>query len=105
VPADGLQAVPADGAVVGGEQGDPPLGHGVTPAEDTTAENPKPDEAPPGENQIPCGDGECDDAEQANAQLCPRDCGAELPASGDWCGDGICDALEEGTGNCAQDCS
>lgn len=57
----------------------------------------------PDEQQIPCGDGTCDDAEKQDPKLCPRDC-ATPPASGDWCGDGVCDALEEHKGNCAQDC-
>jgi hypothetical protein len=53
----------------------------------------------------PCGDGECDDVETQNPKLCPRDCGAEVPAGGDWCGDGICDALEGERGLCAKDCT
>ena len=57
----------------------------------------------PDEQQIPCGDGECDDAEKLDPKLCPRDC-ASPPASGDWCGDGVCDALEEHKGSCAKDC-
>lgn len=72
-------------------------------------DNPMPEPAAasgltPDEQTIPCGDGECDDAEKNDANLCPRDCSKTAPEGGDWCGDGICDALEEYNGECAKDC-
>lgn len=85
-------------------EGKPPLGDGVTPPEPIEDDGVKPSTPPPGEEEHPCGDGQCDDVETKNPKLCPRDCGADKPADGDWCGDGICDALEEDKGTCAKDC-
>ncbi len=51
----------------------------------------------------PCGDGTCDNFEQMNPNVCPRDCGAE-PEGGDWCGDGNCDAREGCERSCPADC-
>lgn len=81
----------------------PPLGEGVVPP--TVEEGDKPGTLAPGEDNIPCGDGECDDAEKQNPNLCPRDCADTPPPGGDWCGDGVCDALEESNGSCAKDCN
>jgi len=55
------------------------------------------------EPEHPCGDGVCDQAEQGNPRLCPRDC-EDRPPDYDWCGDGICDAYERHTGSCPDDC-
>jgi hypothetical protein len=71
-----------------------------------------------------CGDGVCDEAEQANAGLCPQDCAeateppaevaptptlaptAEAPEPAGKCGDGICDEVEQKDANlCPQDCA
>jgi hypothetical protein len=86
------------------EAGVPPLGEGVAAPAPVEDDGVKPDTPPPGEEVHPCGDGQCDDVETGNPKLCPRDCGAETPAGGDWCGDGVCDALEEDKGICAKDC-
>ena len=51
----------------------------------------------------PCGDNVCDQVEQNNPRLCPRDC-EERPADYDWCGDGLCDALERHRSSCPSDC-
>ena len=51
----------------------------------------------------PCGDGVCDQFEQNNPDVCPRDC-EERPADFEWCGDGHCDALERHEGSCPADC-
>jgi len=51
----------------------------------------------------PCGNGECDEFERQNPNLCPRDC-REAPPGG-WCGDGICDALERDDLSCPEDCA
>ncbi len=61
-----------------------------------------------------CGDGICDQAEQANAELCPSDCQAQRPATpttpppsaaAGRCGDGICDAMEQANPQlCPVDC-
>lgn len=59
----------------------------------------------PPDGMHPCGDGQCDAAEQQNPQLCPRDCGAEVPPGGDWCGDGLCDAYEQFHMDCPADCA
>ena len=79
--------------------GDEKTAVGLAPDEQTAAAGLAPEE-----QTIPCGDGECDDAEKQDASLCPRDCAKTAPAGGDWCGDGICDALEEHKGDCAKDC-
>ena len=57
---------------------------------------------PPGMH--PCGDGRCDQAEQGNPRLCPRDCGGVPPPNGDWCGDGLCDGHEQWARDCPVDC-
>jgi len=85
-------------------EGKPPLGDGVAAPAPIVDDGIKPTTPPPGETDHPCGDGQCDDEETKNPKLCPRDCGVETPAGGDWCGDGICDALEEDKGTCAKDC-
>jgi len=58
---------------------------------------------PGGGGRHPCGDGRCDEYEQRNPEVCPRDC-EERPDDYEWCGDGLCDALERHEGSCAQDC-
>lgn len=76
--------------------------------------------------QGPCGDGICDEAEQANASRCPQDCATPTaePTSGEIlppptrpllasatlrelrCGDGVCDASEQADASlCPQDCA
>ena len=58
---------------------------------------------PGGGGQHPCGDGRCDDYEQRNPTVCPRDC-EDRPDDYEWCGDGNCDALERHEGSCPEDC-
>jgi hypothetical protein len=54
---------------------------------------------PPEDN---CGDGICDEEEQADPALCPEDC---VPKARGWCGDGICDEAEQKNPDlCPQDC-
>ncbi len=105
VPAGTAQGT-QDGAGNPGDppEGKPPLGDGVEAPAPVDDGGVKPGTPPPGETEHPCGDGQCDDVETKNPKLCPRDCGAEKPAGGDWCGDGVCDALEEDKGICAKDC-
>jgi hypothetical protein len=62
LPGSGETAEPAESAALT----EPPLA--LSPAAIPAA----PDQ-PPGES--PCGDGVCDEAEQANTALCPQDCG------------------------------
>jgi uncharacterized low-complexity protein len=52
-----------------------------------------------------CGDGVCDEAEQANPALCPQDCGTAEPEARGQCGDGVCDEAEQANpALCPQDC-
>lgn len=58
-----------------------------------------------------CGDGVCDEAEQANPALCPQDCGERTvppggtPGGTSPCGDGVCDEREQlAPALCPQDC-
>lgn len=74
------------------------------------ADSPGPDGASPNGSEgkppsQPCGDGVCDEPEQADPSLCPRDCQEPPADGGDWCGDGICDALEEADASCEADCA
>jgi hypothetical protein len=119
-PTDGPGAAPPvpEGTAPGAQDGDGNPGsvpvpqgteQGLPGQVPNMDENPMPDPAAasglaPDEQTIPCGDGECDDAEKNDANLCPRDCSKTAPEGGDWCGDGICDALEEYKGDCAKDC-
>ena len=81
-----------------------PLGGGETPEPTQT---PAPTETPagPAPGQGRCGDGVCDEAEQANPSLCPQDCATREAASGGRCGNGICDEQEQqDPALCPQDC-
>jgi hypothetical protein len=50
-----------------------------------------------------CGDGVCDEAEQADPTICPQDC--PPPEPGSLCGDGVCDDAEQADPSlCPQDC-
>jgi hypothetical protein len=52
-----------------------------------------------------CGDGVCDEAERANAKLCPQDCTLPEPPPEGECGDGVCDEREkQDPARCPQDC-
>lgn len=59
---------------------------------------------PPGEGR--CGDGVCDEAEQADPALCPQDCAEATPPPDERpCGDGVCDEREQmAPALCPQDC-
>lgn len=62
--------------------------------------------------QAKCGDGVCDESEQRNPKLCPKDCkkptssiAKPLPTQPGKCGDGICDAKEQNNPSlCPKDC-
>jgi hypothetical protein len=92
------------------------------PATPTTVEQPQP--SPPAKDAPPagrCGDGICDEAEQDNPNLCPKDCQTptdsptDAPPPTDMpsprretpdhpCGDGVCDGPENPE-NCPEDCA
>lgn len=84
-----------------------PSGEGETPVAEATSTL-----APTAAGR--CGDGICDEVEQADPKLCPQDCEpaeaptpeaeATEPAQG-RCGDGICDEMEQKNPNlCPGDC-
>jgi hypothetical protein len=97
-----------------GSTATPATGTPVTEAAATATQPPPAPSGPAGK----CGDGTCDEAEQANPDLCPQDCATPTtaamaptaepvptqpaPVQG-RCGDGACDGPENGQ-NCPQDC-
>jgi hypothetical protein len=101
VLAVSLTVVLLSALVIGcGTTSDAPTPEGVSSSEPT---------ATPGEaalSQEPCGDGICDEAEQAEPDLCPQDCPQPEPAAEGLCGDGVCDEDEQAEPDvCPQDCS